>query len=55
MLWCILTCNVLVPVLLTAKTIICKNSFELLQRMLIKYRKSALAHTTTDIAVLKTT
>ena len=46
-LWCILTRNAPAPVLLTAKTVIRKNGFELLQHMLIEYGKSASDHTTT--------
>ena len=41
--------------LLTAKAVVRKNGFELLQRMIIEYGKSSSDRTTADMAVLKTT
>ena len=55
LLWRILTRNAPAPVLLTAKAVVRKNGFELLQRMIIEYGKSASDRTAADMAVLKTT
>ena len=55
LLWRILNRNAPAPVLLTAKTIVRRNGFELLQRMIIEYGKSSSDRTTADMAVLKTT
>ena len=55
LLWRILNRNAPAPVLLTAKAVVRRNGFELLQRMIIEYGKSSSDRTTADMAVLKTT
>ena len=55
LLWRILTRNAPAPVMLTAKAVVRKNGFELLQRMVVEYGKSASDRTAADMAVLKTT